>query len=220
MISAVLFDLDGTLYDRDLLVGRIAREQFACFQTELAGIEQQRFVERVLDLDAHGWGNKPELYQRVVRDWRLAPEMAVRLEQHFWDCYDRGCTLSEDVFRTLCTLRAHDKKLGVISNGATNRQMCKLTALGLSWCFDAVLISEAEDLRKPDPKIFARALERCGVAAENAVFVGDYPDADIVGARAAGMIPVWKRVPYWSMPFEDVLAVDQLSDILPLCLAH
>ena len=84
--------------------------------------------------------------------------------------------------------------------------------------FDVVLISEAEGVRKPDRAIFARALERCGVAPADAIFVGDHPEVDVAGARAAGMVPVWKRVPYWKMAFEDVLIVDTLSEILPTCL--
>lgn len=219
MIRAVLFDLDGTLYDRDALVGAVAHQQFTCFERDLAGVDQARFVNRVIDLDAHGFGNKTELYRRVAIEWGLRPGMAERLEQHFCDCYVRACTLSDDVALTLKTLKAHGKKLGVITNGTKQSQGRKLESLGLAAFFDTVLISESEGLRKPDPRIFAQALDRCGVAAADAVFVGDYPEADIVGARAAGMIPIWKRVAYWTMPWDDVLAVDALSEILPLCLA-
>ncbi len=35
---------------------------------------------------------------------------------------------------------------------------------------------------------------------------------------SAGLIAVWKRVPYWEMAVENALTVDQLSEILPLCL--
>jgi putative hydrolase of the HAD superfamily len=52
------------------------------------------------------------------------------------------------------------------------------------------------------------------VAPHEAMFVGDHPEIDISGARAAGMRAAWKRVPYWTMGFDDVIVVDRLSEIL------
>jgi putative hydrolase of the HAD superfamily len=45
-------------------------------------------------------------------------------------------------------------------------------------------------VEKPDPQIFRIALERMDARAESAVFVGDVPSVDVVGARAAGLIPI------------------------------
>ena len=42
-------------------------------------------------------------------------------------------------------------------------------------------------VEKPDPRIFRIALERAGVAATEAVYVGDLYSIDVVGARAAGL---------------------------------
>ena len=62
----------------------------------------------------------------------------------------------------------------------------KIKKAGLYDFFDAVLISEAEQCSKPNPFIFAHALERLACTAEEAVFVGDSPTADVCGARGAG----------------------------------
>ena len=40
---------------------------------------------------------------------------------------------------------------------------------------------------KPDPEIFRRALTRMGLRPEQALYAGDIPEVDILGARAAGM---------------------------------
>ena len=45
-------------------------------------------------------------------------------------------------------------------------------------------------MRKPDPKIFRMALDRLGVPASEAVFVGDNLQTDIKGALNCGMIPI------------------------------
>jgi putative hydrolase of the HAD superfamily len=97
------------------------------------------------------------------------------------------------------------------------RQNAKLTALGISTLFDVVLISEAEGIRKPDRAIFDMAVNRCGVSPTEAMFVGDHPEVDIAGAQAAGLVPVWKRVPYWQMTLENVLVIDALTELLPIC---
>jgi putative hydrolase of the HAD superfamily len=50
------------------------------------------------------------------------------------------------------------------------------------------------------------------------LFVGDHPEVDIAGARAAGLTAVWKRVPYWEMTCGDVLTIDALTELLPVCV--
>lgn len=70
-------------------------------------------------------------------------------------------------------------------------------------------------MRKPDAEIFRRALARCDVAAEHAMFVGDHPVADVEGAQLAGLRAVWKFVPYWP-PVVEAPAIRQLSDLLAL----
>jgi putative hydrolase of the HAD superfamily len=52
---------------------------------------------------------------------------------------------------------------------------------------DAVVFSSEIGVRKPRPEIFHAALQRLGVAAEDALFVGDRLGADVRGARAVGM---------------------------------
>ena len=66
-----------------------------------------------------------------------------------------------------------------------------IEALGLEPLVDAILISEAEGLRKPDAAIFFRAAERAGARPEECLFVGDNPEADILGAHGAGMKTAW-----------------------------
>jgi putative hydrolase of the HAD superfamily len=218
MIKAVFFDLDGTLYDRDALVHALAVAQFDTFSAQLHGVSRERFVSDVLQMDDHGYGEKDKGYQRVVADWQLDPALAGRLCTHFWSAYDQHCRLSPDTATTLDALRRHGKRLGVITNGGTIRQRAKISALGLADWFEVVLISEAEGVRKPDAAIFQRALDRCGVSASEAVFVGDHPETDIVGARNAGLLPIWRHVPYWPPVAEDTLTVHRLADILSTCL--
>jgi putative hydrolase of the HAD superfamily len=217
VIRAVLFDLDGTLYDRDAVVLRVAYEQFDTFQGRLTGVDRDRFIARTLELDDHGYARRVDVYRGLLSGVTVDDRLAGDLEAHFWDCYCRHCDFPEDAAATLDALRASGKRLAVVTNGPVEWQSRKLRTLGLADYFDDVLISEAEGISKPDTRIFARALERCGVAPHEAMFVGDHPEIDVAGARAAGLVAVWKRVPYWTMGIDNVLVIDRLSEILSAC---
>ncbi len=82
-------------------------------------------------------------------------------------------------------------RLGLVTNGPCDLQCDKLDVSGLRDCFGAVAVSREVGIPKPDPRIFAIALERLGVTPAEAIFVGDTPKTDIAGAHAAGMRAVW-----------------------------
>jgi 2-haloalkanoic acid dehalogenase type II len=95
-----------------------------------------------------------------------------------------------DVVPALAELK-RDFALGMVTNGPCDLQRHKIERAGLKDCFAAIVISREVGVMKPDPRIFAIALERLDVAPTEAIFVGDTPRTDIVGAHAAGMKAVW-----------------------------
>jgi putative hydrolase of the HAD superfamily len=77
--------------------------------------------------------------------------------------------------------------VAVISNTEDGRLGDSLAAAGLAESFDLLVDSHLVGFRKPDPAIFRLALERLGVEAGEAAFVGDSYAHDALAARAAGM---------------------------------
>jgi putative hydrolase of the HAD superfamily len=63
----------------------------------------------------------------------------------------------------------------------------ELHKVGLLDYFDPIVISGDHGYRKPDRRLFQFALDGMGVAAENALYVGNDMHRDIFGAREAGM---------------------------------
>lgn len=216
MIKAVLFDLDGTLYDRDRLAAALFAEQYATFESDLATVSYERYLRDVQAMDEHGHGDKEAGYRALVRAWGLDHALAERLVAHFWESYYGHCHLAADVRHTLDELRGRGLKLGIITNGTSVRQRRKITALGLEQWFDTMLVSEEEGVRKPDAEIFRRALVRCEAAPREAVFVGDHPIADVEGAHRAGLVAVWKFVPYWQPVVAAAPSIRSLPELLQL----
>jgi len=218
VIRAVFFDLDGTLYDRDAAMLTLAHDQFAAFRDQLqTRLDERRFTSRFIELDDHGYASRSDVYRRLADEFDLDNWLTVDLERHFWEAYNRRCEITADTWNTLRTLRTAGKCLGIVTNGQAEWQSRKIDGLGLGSFFDVVLISEQEGIRKPDARIFDRARERCGVARPTeAMFVGDHPDVDVAGAHAAGMVAVWKRVPYWTLTTQGVITIDRLTEILPI----
>jgi HAD superfamily hydrolase (TIGR01509 family) len=95
-------------------------------------------------------------------------------------------TVDPDAVPALEETRAAGFKTAVISNSnGTIRGL--LDGLGLLQLVDVVLDSGEEGVEKPNPEIFRRALARTGVAASEAVYIGDLHSIDILGARSAGV---------------------------------
>ncbi|QEC50631.1 HAD family hydrolase [Baekduia soli] len=95
-----------------------------------------------------------------------------------------------DVPGVLAQLRSRGAALVVVSNWDVSLHEA-LATTGLAPLVDAAISSAEAGAAKPDPAIFARALELAGgVAPERALHVGDSVEADVAGARAAGIAPV------------------------------
>lgn len=214
MIRAVLFDLDGTLFDRDSAVRSLCETQYVLFEPELTAVSRATFVSRLLELDGHGLGDKEMVYRCLALEFDLSAALAARLLEDFWGRYHRFCRPFPDAVSTLEALRTRDMVIGLVSNGRRAIQDGTIDALGIRPLLDAILISEVEGVRKPDRAMFERAAARLGVTPSECCHVGDHPDVDIAGARAAGMKAVWKRVTYWAQPYEAVPIIDTLSDLL------
>ena len=89
-------------------------------------------------------------------------------------------------------LRENGYRLGMISNAANGENFNRLIdRFVLRSYFEVILVSAVEKVRKPDSRIYSRALKALGVAGPNAVMVGDTLTADILGAQNSGLRAIW-----------------------------
>jgi putative hydrolase of the HAD superfamily len=101
-------------------------------------------------------------------------------QRHLW------CATAAGTREALERLRAAGLRLGVVSN-SDGLVDAALRAAGLRDCFEVVVDSALFGAEKPDPAIFRAALDALGVGPEEALYVGDLYEVDVLGARAAGI---------------------------------
>jgi putative hydrolase of the HAD superfamily len=178
--TAVLFDLDGTLHDRAETIKRYLVGHRARF-----GLPDG-YAERWIELDDLGYRSKTEVFPQLVAEFGLKHDPRALL-QDFSDHAWAECQLMLHTLDVLSTLRMQELTLGVVTNGWGEKQRQCLAGLGLQDAFDIVLISEELEIGKPDPRIYALALEQLGVQAAETLFVGDSPVNDVQGPQQAGM---------------------------------
>ena len=214
-VDAVVFDLDGTLLDRRRSFEGFVRDQWKRISA-LRSVDQEEYVCTLIELDRDGYAPRKDLFTGMVAKFELPVQLAEPLLVDYRAGFARACRLFPDASETLSSLRASGRKLGLITNGSVRMQGDKIHSLALASAFDTILISDAEGISKPDARIFHRALERLDVKPAHAAYVGDNPDVDMVGARAAGMLAIWRRDAQYAGVVEADAVIDELADLAPL----
>lgn len=101
-------------------------------------------------------------------------------------------TLEEDTLPTLKKLEQDGYRLGLISNAGDDEDVQQLVRrFEIAQYFDFIVTSAACSYRKPHPRIFELALSNWYFLPSEAVMVGDNLEADIRGAKGAGLYAVW-----------------------------
>jgi putative hydrolase of the HAD superfamily len=100
--------------------------------------------------------------------------------------------LEADSAETLEGLKFNQYRLGIFSNAGDDKDVQELVeAFGIRTYFDFVLTSAACFYRKPHPRAFEIALAHWNAEPGEAAMVGDSLEADIFGAKQAGMTAIW-----------------------------
>ena len=180
-LRAVGFDLDETLAvpvrDRETLL----RE--ATSDVDAPDLTRSSY------LDAHGRHLTRESRTPIFADLLDDHDAAVdptRLAAAYRERIADSLALLDGTERLLDGLR-RDYRVGLLTNGPVVAQRDKLDVLGLTDAFDASLVSGELTAGKPDERAFAALVDALDVDADEAVYVGDDPEADVRGASQAGL---------------------------------
>ncbi|MBD2445957.1 HAD family hydrolase [Nostoc sp. FACHB-152] len=219
MIKAILFDLDGTLLDRETSLQQFITDQYERFTPALESIPQQDYISRFIELDSRGYVWKDKVYQSLLSEFSCKKLSWQDLLQDYETQFIYFCVPFPHLHTTLEILKSTGYLLGIITNGRETFQQRTIQGLKIERYFEVILISETEGVRKPEPEIFSRALQKLGVKAQESVFIGDHPTVDVLAAKNLGMKAIWKRDLNWPEPVEADAIIDDFS-ILPTIIQH
>lgn len=223
-IEAVVFDVDGTLYEQSRLRramflrlirayalhplrGRKVARVISAYrraQEELRADTSEDPARQQATVAAGLIGVPTEEVERIATRW-LHHEPLQLLARY------RRAGLIE----MLDALRSDGVRLGVVSDYPADD---KLTALGIRQFFEVVVCAQDPDVGafKPSPRGLQVCLARLGVRAEHALYVGDRPETDAAAARSSAMscVIIGSRT---HKSATDHASITTFSQLLPEC---
>jgi HAD superfamily hydrolase (TIGR01549 family) len=190
--KAVIFDVDGTLYDQRKLRLCMVREMFFCILRQPSRLAElrilwlfrrmrERYATSVLpDLESRQYvwtaqvaGVSPEKVREVVKVWMFERPLA-----HLQSCRYSGAQVIFAQFQRLGI------PIGVFSDYPARD---KLMALGLTVQVMVSAASAEVNQLKPDPKGLLVVAAKLGALVSECLFIGDLEAKDGECARRAGM---------------------------------
>jgi HAD superfamily hydrolase (TIGR01509 family) len=196
-LRAIVFDVDGTLYDqapvrramflrlmrftlthpaaglRTLRMLRAYRKAQETLRHQSLGDDGMAAVQERLAAQAAGF--TPDEVRACVSQWMERAPLDVL-----------GEARRDGLMEALDAGRRRGLRFGVCSDYPAQ---AKLRALGLDTRFDVVVCAQDADVKrfKPDPRGLLVAASKLGVSPQETLYVGDRPDVDAVAADRAGM---------------------------------
>jgi HAD superfamily hydrolase (TIGR01509 family) len=197
-MSAVVFDLDNTLVDRD---GAVA--------AWLAEVVPAAAVAACLRHDGGGYGDRDAFFASVATacgagDAALRARFRAELPRHIRPLPGALALLER--------LRPR-YRLAVATNGRVAMQRAKLEAAGIAGFFAHVVISDAIGVAKPAEAFFIHLLGMLSCPAAEVLMVGDHPRNDIAGAAGVGMRTCWLRSAHFTAPARADACIDALDQV-------
>lgn len=197
---AVLFDLYGTLIDirtdeGDTAVWGTLAQYLGYLGVVIAPEElRSQYLRRV----EFQLASSPQRHAEVdvfavFRDIfaaygrvKVSREKIIAAAMLFRSLSRRQFGLFPDAVASLRRLRER-YAVGLVSDAQWVFTEAELAITGLRDLFEVRVLSSRLGYKKPDPRLFTKALGVLHVAPENALYVGDNPSRDLVGARRAGI---------------------------------
>jgi putative hydrolase of the HAD superfamily len=176
-------------------------------------------------------GALPRIRQQLQREWhdRLHDLSALRRESIRRALLEAGDdpALAEPAFDLFFAARQqvdlYDDALESLAFLAERYPVVALSngnadvhRVGLGAYFRGAVSAQAFGVAKPDPRIFHEAAAQVGVPASAVLHIGDDPQLDVQGARAAGMQCVWlnRHSQAWPDDSDPPLTLASLRDLI------
>ncbi len=182
LITTLLFDWDGTLYDS-------ATAGLLAFQKTFADLGISFTREFYEASYSPNWYAMYEALNLPKERWESADELWL---EHYGEQEPR---LVEGAKETILDLCARGLRLGIVTSGTQRRVIREIEQLGLTPVFEAVICNEHIVNKKPHPEGLEKAIEQLACSREDCSYIGDAPE-DVQMGKRAGVFTVAVRSAY------------------------
>ena len=219
MIKAVIFDLDNTLYDYDA-INEKAVEHTAKWLCGVTGISYTQFqwafsegrnLTKKYMGDCASQHNRMKKKKKTSECLGLNPiKYSLELYEKYWGYMLDNMRLEKGAGRLLERLSSSGIKVAICTDLTTHIQHRKLRKLGIADYIDVFVSSEEAGAEKPDAAIFNMVIGKLDIQPDEACYVGDSYEKDMIGAGNLGMHPVWFN------PHEKTRIGAEISNVLQI----
>lgn len=183
MIKAVIFDMDGVLFDTE----RVAVQSWEKSGNELGYPGMGNLVQHCLGLSKK---RSKKVFEKLVGadfPYEEFSHRASELSREYFRC--RGVPVKAGVPAALSYLKEHGYLIAVATSTSRKSAMRNFDTTGLTGYFDAIVCGDEIENGKPAPDIYLAAARKLNAAPESCLAVEDSPNG-IRSVAAAGMTPV------------------------------
>jgi len=200
----LFFDLDHTLWDFEKNSSESLEEIFYNSDLTSHGVSSlENFITSFLRINTELWDafDRGKLHHSYIRENRfkmvfdelgvVCPENHVEIGEIYLQTLPSKKHLLEGALDLLDYVSAKGYQLHIITNGFNEIQARKIASSGISHYFQNIVTFENANAKKPDPKIFAYALQVSKASPDESIMIGDNWIADILGAKQFGIDTVY-----------------------------
>ncbi len=225
----IFFDLDHTLWDLEANSRETFAELFEKYNLKEKGIVSfEDFLNKYLHINNRMWDeyrkgliDKDTLrYSRFYEVFQLFDINDRTLAETIGNEYVKNAPLKTNLFPYTIEILSYLQKkysLHIITNGFEEVQHIKMKHSGIDHYFKNTITSEAAGYKKPNVCIFNYAIKLANAKIDNSLMIGDNLEADIIGAREAGIHQLFfnpKREKHSEEITYEITSLKQLFDLL------
>jgi putative hydrolase of the HAD superfamily len=225
----IFFDLDHTLWDFESNSKSTLLDIFNQYKSKLLSIPSYEVFEKQYHIhNDFYWEefNKSRItrdelrrirFLKTLEDFKIYDEeLAVHLAEVYLNILPTKIALMAEAQDVLTYLK---KKydLHIITNGFDEIQQKKLSNSSLDKYFHHIITSEGSGSKKPHKKIFKYAFHLTGATVLDSIFIGDSIEADINGAKNAGMDYIYynpKKATHKESVMNEISDLSELKTML------
>ena len=185
-ITAVIFDMDNTLFDFVEAKLIACTAVIAYLKVPVEPVVLLKYFLRPI----HGFESHENIRDFLHNKNRYSEAVFTRCCAIYDEEKIAAIKPYPHVAETLSALRNRGLKLGVVTDAHNGNALKRLKKAGLEEFFDAVITMEMSGKAKPSPEPFLLAMNKLGVKASETILVGDSIRRDIMPAKALGILAV------------------------------